>query len=1247
MGFPNIMIKKLRLGVQVLITAVFLLLNGQIAAAQSTCSGSADLWFLNDESGSVANDEWLESKEFIKSVASKFTFSEDDFKGGLVVWSDSSSVKEISGLTTSFIDVATNYNREYSGGTDPANALEFVANAARLGTGRTNTPSVVVLMTDGRGDQLHNANSASFISAADTIRARTGSAVIVMLIEEAATAYNNDASVKTTIDSVAGSASNVVVGASYANIANPAQSYVTNLSAKICSVAANAATAFTDVTTSTITANPTSITADGTTTSTITVQLKDANSNNLSASGGTVVLSTDLGTLSAVTDNTNGTYTATLTSATTAGTATITGTLDGTAITDDATVTMTDVTPPTITGPDGSGGTTTGATSAISVDENQTAVTTVTADETVTWTLTGSDDDAKFAIDASTGVITFVAGPDFEDANDVGDTANNNTYVVEVTATDTASNTSTQTLTVTVIDVLDSLPGTVNGGDIDGDGIADSLESTTADRDGDGIVDASDYDPQGFLYCEDDGRILAGGRISVTGPAGSNSSVGTANNIRIVKDGSDGQYQWFVDAPGTYTMAVSYPTSVGIPSTTRTSSGTLDVTTLLPSNPASIGSSEFGTTNVLANYRAGYSLSSPAANTTTVFYETFEIEAGDPNVIGNNIPIAQCGDNDVTIAGTTNGAEANGGTPSQAVFTIDQGRISTEPTTVSYSVSGTATAGSDFTALSGSVTIPVGDTSATVTVSILEDVLIEGDETLVLTLTGITSGDLTTQLSATPSLVTASVDVVDDDFADIAVSNDDLNTTEGRTDDATMGFSLLGQPTGPVILTFAGDDQCTVSPSTMTFTASDFATPQALSISAINDELVEGTHSCQPTVTVTSADTRFNNFGLTLSAVTVADDLVDQIRNPLKDILQSDFEQTVATQSRQFSQISKGALGRLQSDEEKRCGVVEALDADGRAQAGAGGFNTSGVFGEEYYDCETGVRRILDGSFAINRSDAVDAQGIVSFTIQNEKQKADEALNGKFFGGYLSSSTLDGVATGNLRGVGVHAGLYGARKLQSGLFFDYYAAGGVGRHKYDVSFYAPSAPITAEGDYRYGAVYAGAALSGEAVYESVTFRPRVGFDLTYADASDASVSASQLGFTDLGSIQLDAINGSRIFAETIWIFGDKSEDLITGELSLERALEVAPRLYCEQGVGRDERDCGYGGYISFNEHNLSKGSDIAITLDYENNTEGSERFGLDLSYSRDVLNGAGKLATQFGIDASGNATVSQSLSLEF
>jgi hypothetical protein len=82
----------------------------------------------------------------------------------------------------------------------------------------------------------------------------------------------------------------------------------------------------------TISANPASITANGTSTSTVTVQAKDANNNNYVTSGGTVTLSTSAGSLGSVTDNQNGTYTATLTSSTTAGTANITGTIAGTAI---------------------------------------------------------------------------------------------------------------------------------------------------------------------------------------------------------------------------------------------------------------------------------------------------------------------------------------------------------------------------------------------------------------------------------------------------------------------------------------------------------------------------------------------------------------------------------------------------------------------------------------------------------------------------------------------------------------------------------------------------------------------------------------------------------------------------------------------------------------------------------------------------------------------------------------------------
>jgi acyl-CoA thioesterase I len=82
----------------------------------------------------------------------------------------------------------------------------------------------------------------------------------------------------------------------------------------------------------TITANPAALTADGAHTSTLTVQARDANDNNLTSSSGTVTLSATAGSLSGVTDHADGTCTATLTSSTTPGTANITGTIGGIAI---------------------------------------------------------------------------------------------------------------------------------------------------------------------------------------------------------------------------------------------------------------------------------------------------------------------------------------------------------------------------------------------------------------------------------------------------------------------------------------------------------------------------------------------------------------------------------------------------------------------------------------------------------------------------------------------------------------------------------------------------------------------------------------------------------------------------------------------------------------------------------------------------------------------------------------------------
>ena len=95
---------------------------------------------------------------------------------------------------------------------------------------------------------------------------------------------------------------------------------------------------------------------------------------------------------------------------------------------------------PVITGPSSA----TGSSSSISITENTTTVFTFSANEAVTWSLSGVD-SATFTI-TSGGVLTTTTR-DFEAPTD-SDT--NNTYVVVISATDSLSLVTTQTLTVTV-----------------------------------------------------------------------------------------------------------------------------------------------------------------------------------------------------------------------------------------------------------------------------------------------------------------------------------------------------------------------------------------------------------------------------------------------------------------------------------------------------------------------------------------------------------------------------------------------------------------------------------------------------------------------------------------------------------------------------------------------------------------------------------------------------------------------------
>jgi VCBS repeat-containing protein len=103
-----------------------------------------------------------------------------------------------------------------------------------------------------------------------------------------------------------------------------------------------------------------------------------------------------------------------------------------------------------------------GATAALTVPENQTAVVTMTAADpdagtTLVWSISGGADAARFAIDAGTGALTFVSAPDREAPTD----ANlDNVYDVTVRVTD-GTLTDTQAISVTVGDANDA-PTNIN-----------------------------------------------------------------------------------------------------------------------------------------------------------------------------------------------------------------------------------------------------------------------------------------------------------------------------------------------------------------------------------------------------------------------------------------------------------------------------------------------------------------------------------------------------------------------------------------------------------------------------------------------------------------------------------------------------------------------------------------------------------------------------------------------------------------
>jgi gliding motility-associated-like protein len=211
-------------------------------------------------------------------------------------------------------------------------------------------------------------------------------------------------------------------------------------------------------------------------------------------------------------------------------------------------------------------------------------------------------------------------------------------------------------------------------------------------------------------------------------------------------------------------------------------------------------------------------------------------------------------DNDsatLSIAATTQAAED----ATNGLFTITTSAQFPTATLVTFTVTGTATEGTDYTAIGATVNFPANTNSVTLPVSVISDNFAESNETVIVTLTGTNNPDVTIGTTSA-----ATITITDNDTAGVIITpTSGLVTTEdGESDIFTV--TLSAQPTADVIIQLSSNDpsEGTV-PATVTILPGQWNTGIDVIVTGVDDAILDGdiTYTII-TGDVTSGDAAFN-----------------------------------------------------------------------------------------------------------------------------------------------------------------------------------------------------------------------------------------------------------------------------------------------------------------------------------------------------------------------------------------------------
>ena len=290
-----------------------------------------------------------------------------------------------------------------------------------------------------------------------------------------------------------------------------------------------------------------------------------------------------------------------------------------------------------------------------------------------------------------------------------------------------------------------------------------------------------------------------------------------------------------LEASGTSNVLVSLST----PATTTTA---VDFTV------ADVTATGGGTDYTLASGTVSFAAGETIKAIPLILNDDADLEAGETFTLTLTNPVAcQLGsvnvhtftitDDDkpvVSIAATDAAAVESGDT---GTYTVTRTGPTTSELTVSYTASGTAGAGTDYTSLGTSVIIPIGAASALLTVSPIQDTANEGPETVIVTI-----GANSSYTIGTPNAAT--VNLADDDRSTVTIAANDPSSSETPGNSGQFTVTRTAPTTGTltVNITRTGTatnttDYATIA-SSVSFAANEVS--KTINVTPVDDAITEG-----------------------------------------------------------------------------------------------------------------------------------------------------------------------------------------------------------------------------------------------------------------------------------------------------------------------------------------------------------------------------------------------------------------------